>query len=68
VIWLGADATDYAVPCEACEEDGRWPRELHPTLVEGTLRMDADVGFTTCFRGHRIRIRRISRLRVVAAR
>jgi len=68
VIWLGADATDYAVPCEACEDEASWPRELYPTLVEGTLRAEADVGFTTCFRGHRIRIRRISRLRVVAAR
>jgi hypothetical protein len=68
VIWLGADVTDYAVPCEACEDEARWPRELHPTLVEGTLRAEADVGFTTCFRGHRIRIRRISRLKVVAAR
>jgi len=68
VIWLGADATNYAVHCEACDEDRSWPRQLHPTLVEGTLRTDADVGFTTCFRGHRIRIRRIARLRVVAAR
>jgi hypothetical protein len=68
VIWLGADATDYAVPCEACEEDRTVPRELHPTLVEGTLRQEADVGFTTCWRGHRIRVRRIARLRVVAAR
>jgi hypothetical protein len=68
VIWLGADATNYAVHCEACEEDRSWPRMLHPTLVEGRLRADADVGFTTCFRGHRIRVRRIARLRVVAAR
>jgi hypothetical protein len=68
VIWLGADATDYAVPCEACEVDGAWSDELPPTVVEGTLRRDADVGFTTCWRGHRIRIRRIARLRVVAAR
>jgi hypothetical protein len=68
VIWLGADATDYAVPCEACEEDRSGPRMLYPTLVEGRLRADADVGFTTCFRGHRIRIRRVARLRVVAAR
>ena len=68
MIWLGADATDYAVPCEACEEERRWPRLLEPTLVEGTLRAEADVGFTTCWRGHRIRVRRIARLRVVAAR
>jgi hypothetical protein len=68
VIWLGAEATDYAVPCEACEEDGAWSDAIHPTLVEGTLRREADVGFTTCWRGHRIRVRRIARLRVVAAR
>jgi hypothetical protein len=68
VIWLGADATDYAAHCEACEEDGTWSRQLEPTLVEGTLRREADVGFTTCWRGHRIRVRRIARLRVVAAR
>jgi hypothetical protein len=27
--------------------------------VEGTLRADADVGFTTCRRGHRIVVRRV---------
>ena len=41
---------------------------VQPKLVEGTLRREADVGFTTCWRGHRIRVRRIARLRVVAAR
>jgi hypothetical protein len=30
-------------------------------LVEGTLRRDADVGFTTCRRGHRIIVRRVGR-------
>ena len=68
MIWLGADATAYAVPCEACTTDHRWPELLEPTVVEGTLRQEADVGFTTCRRGHRIRVRRIARLRVVAAR
>jgi hypothetical protein len=68
VIWLGAGATAYAVPCEACHEDGVWPRLIEPTVIEGTLRAEADVGFTTCRRGHRIRVRRIARLRVVAAR
>jgi hypothetical protein len=68
VIWLGADATAYAVPCEACRDERAWPRLIEPTVVEGTLRAEADVGFTTCRRGHRIRVRRIARLRVVAAR
>ena len=68
MIWLGADATDYAVPCEACEEEDRRSRSVASPLIEGTLRREADVGFTTCWRGHRIRVRRIARLRVVAAR
>jgi hypothetical protein len=60
VIWLGADATDYAVPCEACRDDHRWS-DLIPSVVEGTLRREADVGFTTCRRGHRIVVRRVGR-------
>jgi hypothetical protein len=73
VIWLGSDATDYAVPCEACREDRALPHSfgrevIEAVVVEGTLRREADVGFTTCRRGHRIRVRRIARLRVVAAR
>ena len=68
MIWLGADATDYAVPCDACREDRRWPDQVNGTIVEGTLRREADVGFTACCRGHRIRVRRIARLRAVAAR
>jgi hypothetical protein len=68
VIWLAGEATAFAAPCEACGEDGRWTDPLEPTVVEGTLRREADVGFTTCRRGHRIRVRRIARLRVVAAR
>jgi hypothetical protein len=66
VIWLGADATAYAVPCEACRDEGAWPRSVGETVVEGSLRAEADVGFTCCRRGHRIRVRRIARLRVVA--
>jgi hypothetical protein len=68
VIWLGADATAYAVPCEACRDDQGWPHLIEASVVEGTLRTEADVGFTACRRGHRIRVRRIARLRVVAAR
>jgi len=68
VIWLGADATTFAVPCERCREDRRVADSLDATVVEGTLRLQADVGFTACRRGHRIRVRRISRLKAVAAR
>ena len=66
IIWLGAGATSYAVPCERCREDHRFPNTIE-AMVEGTLRREADVGFTACHRGHRIRVRRISRLRAVAA-
>ena len=68
MIWLGAEATAYAVPCEACHDDGIRAHVIEATVVEGTLRAEADVGFTTCRRGHRIRVRRITRLRMVAAR
>jgi hypothetical protein len=67
IFWLGADATTYAVPCERCREDHRF-HDMIEAMVEGTLRREADVGFTACPRGHRIRLRRISRLRAVAAR
>ncbi len=67
MIWLGAGATAFAVPCEACSEDRRWPAPVEPTVVQGTLRLEADVGFTSCRRGHRIRVRRITRLSAVPA-
>ncbi len=66
MIWLGADAIDYAVACEACREERGLANPFGATVVEGTLRREADVGFTTCRRGHRIRVRRIARLRAVA--
>ncbi len=68
MIWLGAGATEFAAPCDACQDEGRWATVIEPSVVEGTLRLQADVGFTTCRRGHRIRVRRIARLRAVAAR
>jgi hypothetical protein len=67
VIWLGADATSFAVPCERCGEERRWASLIEVSVVEGSLRREADVGFTACPRGHRIRVRRISRLRAVAS-
>jgi len=67
IIWLGTDATAYSAPCERCREELRWADAIDATIVEGTLRLQADVGFTACARGHRIRVRRVSRLRAVAA-
>ena len=66
-VWLGPEATSFEEPCEACLAT-RESLSAQCTVVNGTLRVEADVGFTTCRRGHRIRVRRIARLRVVAAR
>jgi hypothetical protein len=60
VIWLHSTATAFAAPCEACRSDPR-PAERAPSDVEGSLKLVADVGFVTCRRGHRIRVRRIAR-------
>jgi hypothetical protein len=61
VIWLPPDATSFAAPCEACRDDRDWQSLFSPTVVEGSLRAEADVGFFSCRRGHRIRVRRIAR-------
>jgi hypothetical protein len=53
-------------PCEACRNERRWI-DISPTVIEGSLRLDADVGFATCWRGHRIRVRRIARSPLTAA-
>lgn len=57
------ETTSFSAPCEACAEQHRH-LPFQPVVVEGRLRLDADVGFLTCFRGHRIRVRRIGRLPV----
>ena len=40
---------------------------IKPTVIEGSLRLAADVGFVTCWRGHRVRVRRIARAPLTAA-
>jgi hypothetical protein len=57
-VWLGPEATSFDEPCEACAV-AREALESDACLVHGTLRPDADVGFTTCPRGHRIVMRRV---------
>jgi len=59
-VWVRDDATSYVAECEAClyARDPVPPREAQ---VHGTLRPRADVGFTSCRRGHRIVVRRIGR-------
>jgi hypothetical protein len=66
-VWVGPEATSFEVPCEAClvgrggGESRSAARALTAALAEGTLRRDADVGFMTCPRGHRIVVRRVGR-------
>jgi hypothetical protein len=59
-VWLRDDATSYAAECEACLY-AREPVAAHEARVSGTLRSRADIGFTSCRRGHRIVVRRIGR-------
>jgi hypothetical protein len=64
-VWLGPDATSFAEPCEACLSLRESVLTRH-VVVRGTLQPGADVGFTTCKRGHRIVVRRVGR-RALAA-
>ncbi|HEY8722802.1 MAG TPA: hypothetical protein VIL92_02950 [Gaiellaceae bacterium] len=59
-VWLGPEATSFDEPCEACLTV-RESLAADTCVVHGTLRREADVGFTTCRRGHRIVVRRIVR-------
>jgi hypothetical protein len=59
-VWLGPEATTFEEPCEACLAL-REPLAADLLLVHGSLRREADVGFTTCRRGHRIVVRRVAR-------
>ena len=65
-VWLGPEATTFDEPCEACLSL-RESLAAELLVVHGSLRRDADVGFTTCRRGHRIVVRRVAR-QLVAAR
>jgi hypothetical protein len=59
-VWLGPEATSFDEPCEACLTVRAW-LTAERCVVHGTLRTDADVGFTTCRRGHRIVVHRVAR-------
>ena len=54
--------TTFAAQCEECHRDRAWP----PVVIRGALCEEADVGFVTCWRGHRVRVRRMPRARVDA--
>jgi len=50
-----ARATAFTVVCQACAE--LEPRaEYALVTAQGSLRLEQDVGWTTCPRGHRIRV------------
>jgi hypothetical protein len=57
-VWLGPEATTFDEMCEECLTTKESLR-LEACVVHGTLRREADVGFTTCRRGHRIVMRRV---------
>jgi hypothetical protein len=65
-VWLGPDATTFEEACDACLSL-RESLAAELLVVHGSLRRDADVGFTTCRRGHRIVVRRVAR-QLAAAR
>jgi hypothetical protein len=61
-IWVGPDATQFETSCEAClSRRDLWSVGVRSASVVGTLRREADVGFTTCSRGHRIVVHRVGR-------
>ena len=57
-VWLGPETTSFEEPCEACLF-ARDSLAAETCVIHGTLRRDADVGFMTCRRGHRIVVHRI---------
>jgi len=67
-VWVGPEATRFETSCEAClSRRDLWSLSIRATHVVGTLRREADVGFTTCPRGHRIVVHRVGR-RLAAVR
>ncbi len=66
IVWLQSSATSYMAICEAClaEPDDRTDvLSYRRAKVGGSLRLEADVGFVRCRRGHRLSIRRLTRVR-----
>jgi hypothetical protein len=54
-VVLLARATAFTVVCQACAE-ARPTEEYSGLTAEGRLRLGDDLGWTTCPRGHRIRV------------
>ncbi len=54
-VVLLARATAFTVICQACAESISH-EEYAGLTAQGTLRIGQDLGWTTCPRGHRIRV------------
>ena len=54
-VVLLARATAFTVVCQACEELDAGGGHVGHT-AQGLLRLEHDLGWTTCPRGHRIRV------------
>jgi hypothetical protein len=59
-IYVRDEETSFAGVCDECvtAQATLYAPRLDPH-VAGTLRRSVDVGFRTCRRGHRIRVRRV---------
>lgn len=60
-------ATEFAGECDECRAEFGGSASADSTAVSGRLRAEADVGFATCRRGHRLVLKRIGRPRLAAA-
>ena len=66
-IWVLSPATEFTGECDECRAYLGYGASAESTAVSGRLRADADVGFATCRRGHRLVLKRIGRPRLAAA-
>jgi hypothetical protein len=60
-VWLESRATTYTALCEECLSHPADPYDAlayRAAKVCGSLRAEADIGFTRCRRGHSLSIRR----------
>lgn len=65
-VVLLARTTAFTVVCQACAElDERGEHVAH--TAQGTMRLEQELGWTSCARGHRIRVIRAGAARAVEA-
>lgn len=69
-IWLESEATTFLALCDEClahPDDPLHALAYREAKVWGSLRAEADVGFARCRRGHRLSLRRATRMPLDAA-